>query len=379
MSKFKRGNSTNLPSPSDGNIIYCKDTHQLLVDDASKHNGISAASLNSNGNTLEFDSTGDLSPSKSIKINGKDITDVVSYEGYDTSLSPLYPCTYETSGSSYDVFTVGKNIIISPQEDGSILLENRTTVDDNIRDNNSIIICKHGGSMEWFTITMQIKNKDSVYANVGDMIPKKYCNVYAGSQTGSQTSYAGFPVGFDGSIDSSNNKVTVSGLLLSEDYNVYILVPPKCSCYIKDITVDYGYGKISQLKGSKGLMDPLEYNNIKLKTDKIINSFNGTSYNIIPFLVYSHTVSTSDWSGNTAKLPIQQDILDIGETPFILGYDVLSESDFDMCANAKITISNYPDYDSGSDSYYYTITAYGEVPTKSIKIYYTITIDPISV
>ena len=363
MSKFKRGNSTNLPSPSDGNIIYCKDTHQLLVDNANSHNGIVAEGLNKNGYSASFDFSGNISFPKKVMANGRDVTELVTYDGTTTSLDLTYPAVYTPDPGNpsglYDVFSVGKYIKVTKQSDGSFLLENTSSSSTGQYYDNSIGLCTGGGDYK-LGLSLQLKQK--TYQSSSE-----FCKVIR-SQFG-MVSGSSYP----STLSSTTNFVSVNPPeLQAGSYYYYLInVPYGCSCYVKDINITVNDNVISQVIGYRGTLDPVEYHNIKSKTDSVLNTFGGTSYDITPFFVFHHTISKNDWTDNTAKLPVPTDILDYLLTPLILGYDMSTADDFDMCANAKIVVGNFPDYDSGSDSYFYQITALGTVPTKSITIYYT--------
>lgn len=356
MSKFKRGNSTNLPSPSDGNIIYCKDTHQLLVDNANSHNGIVAEGLNKNGYSASFDFSGNISFPKKVMSNGRDVTELVTYDGTTTSLDLTYPAVCDVDE---DVFRIGKYIKVTKQSDGSFLLENTSSSSTGSYSANSIGFCTGGGDYK-ISLSLQLKQKD--YQSSSEF--SKIINTQLGMVQ--STTYPS-------SLSSTTSFVSVNPPeIQTGGYSYYYInVPYGCSCYVKDIKVTVNDDEISQVLGYRGTLDPVEYHNIKSKTDSVLNTFGGTSYNITPFFVFHHTINKNDWTDNTSKLPVPTDILDYLLTPLILGYDVSTADDFDMCANAKIVVGNFPDYDSGSDSYFYQITALGTVPTKSITIYYT--------
>ena len=365
MSKFKRGNSTNLPSPSDGNIIYCKDTHQLLVDDASKHNGIVAEGLNKDGYSASFDYSGDISFPKKVMSNGRDVTELVTYDGTTTSLDLTYPAVHtpdpgDPSGL-YDVFNIGEYIKVTKQSDGSFLLENTSSSSTGSFSVNSIGLCSNGIDFK-ISLSLQIKQKKYKSSSV-------YCKVIK-SNLGMVQQGVAYPA----TLSSTTSFVSVNppDMQTGGYQSYYINVPYGCSCYVKNINISINDKEISQVIGYRGTLDPVEYHNIKSKTDSVLNTFGETSYNITPFFVYHHTINKNDWNENKAKLPVPIDILDYLLTPLILGYDVSTTDDFDMCANAKIVVGNFLDYDSGSGSYFYEITALGTVPTKSITIFYTV-------
>ena len=357
MSKFKRGNSTNLPSPSDGNIIYCKDTHQLLVDDASEHNGIVAEGLNKDGYSASFDYSGNISFPQKVMSNGRDVTELVTYEGTTTSLDLTYPAVSDAGGN---VFNIGKYIKVTKQSDGSFLLENTSSSSTGSYFANSIGFLSTGDFK--ISVSLQLKQKKYKSNSV-------YCKVIK-SNLGMVEQGVAYPA----TLSSTTSFVSVNPPeLQTGGYQYYYInVPYGCSCYVKDINISINDSVISQVIGYRGTLDPVEYHNIKSKTDSVLNTFGGTSYDITPFFVFHHTIDKNDWTENKAKLPVPTHILDYVLTPLILGYDVSTTDDFDMCANAKIVVGDLPDYDSGSDSYFYEITALGTVPTKSITIFYTV-------
>ena len=355
MSKFKRGNSTNLPSPSDGNIIYCKDTHQLLVDDASKHNGIVAEGLNKDGYSASFDYSGNISFPQKVMSNGRDVTELVTYDGTTTSLDLTYPAVSDAGGN---VFNIGKYIKVTKQSDESFLLENTSSSSTGSYSANSIGFLSTGDYK--ISVSLQLKQKKYKSNSV-------YCKVIK-SNLGMVEQGVAYPA----TLSSTTSFVSVNPPeLQTGGYQYYYInVPYGCSCYVKDINISINDSVISQVIGYRGTLDPVEYHNIKSKTDRVLNTFGGTSYDITPFFVFHHTINKNDWTENKAKLPVPTHILDYLFTPLILGYDVSTTDDFDMCANAKIVVGNLLDYDSGS--YFYEITALGTVPTKSITIFYTL-------
>ena len=357
MSKFKRGNSTNLPSPSDGNIIYCKDTHQLLVDDASKHNGIVAEGLNKDGYSASFDLSGDISFPKKVMSNGRDVTELVTYDGTTTSLDLTFPAVSGDAGGN--VFNIGKYIKVTKQSDGSFLLENISSSSTGHYSDNSVGLCTTGKDFK-ISLSLQLKQKKYKSNSV-------YCKVIK-SNVGMVQQGIAYP----SSLSSTTSFVSVNppDMQTGGYQSYYINIPYGCSCYVKDINISINDNVISQVIGYRGTLDPVEYHNIKSKTDSVLNTFGGTSYDITPFFVFHHTINKNDWTENKAKLPVPTHILDYLFTPLILGYDVSTTDDFDMCANAKIVVGNFLDYDSGS--YFYEITALGTVPTKSITIFYTL-------
>ena len=356
MSKFKRGNSTNLPSPSDGNIIYCKDTHQLLVDDTTSHNGIVAEGLNKDGYSASFDVSGDISFPKKVMSNGRDVTELVTYDGTTTSLDLTYPAVSDAGGN---VFNIGKYIKVTKQSDGSFFLENTSSSSIGHYSDNSIGFCSNGKDIK-ISLSLQLKQKKYKSNSV-------YCKVIK-SNVGMVQQGIAYPA----TLSSSTEFVSVNppDMQTGGYQYYYINVPYGCSCYVKNINISINDKEISQVIGYRGTLDPVEYHNIKSKTDRVLNTFGGTSYDITPFFVFHHTINKNDWTENKAKLPVPTHILDYLFTPLILGYDVSTTDDFDMCANAKIVVGNLLDYDSGS--YFYEITALGTVPTKSITIFYTL-------
>ena len=316
--------------------------------------GNGATSDSDGSNAMYVDEYGNIVASKNIYVNGnKNVTDLADYTSKSTTINLLLPLDYDTG------ISIGRYIKITKQSDGSFLLENTSSSSTGSYSNNSIGFCSSGNYK--ILVSFKIKQK----TNQSDSV---YCKVI-NTQLGMVQQGIAYPA----TLSSSTEFVSVNPPeLQTGGYSYYYInVPYGCSCYVKDINITVNDNVISQVIGYRGTLDPVEYHNIKSKTDSVLNTFGGTSYDITPFFVFHHTISKNDWTDNTAKLPVPTDILDYLLTPLILGYDMSTADDFDMCANAKIVVGNFPDYDSGSDSYFYQITALGTVPTKSITIYYT--------
>lgn len=240
-----------------GKPLFCVGNGKI----SDSTNGVTSDADRSNA--MYVDEFGNIVASKNVYINGnKNITDPVIYEGTSDLLNPLEPIKYSVGDDQCDVFTIGKNIKVT-KNNNEYFIENISTIPDTNIFNNSIIIAestKSTGNHDSCSVSSNIEVIDSIG---NGMIPDSY-PMFAITTMGEIYESYGYPIGFS----NDTNYVNIENKNINTAVSIILNIPYGCSCKIWEIKISINGSKLYQTIGSSGMMTPEILGNIYDKIDK---------------------------------------------------------------------------------------------------------------